>query len=174
VRVHCDDCEEGAELALDEAWHRALALPGAGQEGLKLLLDHTVEDALLGAAARVAPLLATASCGMRMRARGSALVHAGRSLPALYRSSGASRVVDRAWPEDPGLPVHIRIAADRSLNEPAHGARAVPQSACSMPADESSRRATDAAVTRTRTTPTLAEKSSALLSVLHRIREEMR
>ena len=33
--------------------------------------------------------------------------------------------------------------------------------------------ATDAAVTRTRSTPTLAEESSALLSVLHRIREEM-
>ncbi len=142
--------QEGPELALDEARDGALAFLRAGEERLELLLDRAVEDALLGAAARVAPLLAAAaSRGVRMRAKRSALVHdrpvAANAVPVTrrlqHRRQGPAR--------RSGTPVHIRIAADRSLNEPAnalapphaHGTRRAPraQSACSMPADQSSR-----------------------------------
>lgn len=94
--------QEGAELALDEASDWALAFLRAGEEGLGLLLDHAVEDALLGATARVASLLDAAQRGTRMGARGSALVHTGRSLPAPLRPSAASSMLGRAWPRGSG------------------------------------------------------------------------
>ncbi len=86
--------QEGPELALDEARDGALAFLRAGEERLELLLDRAVEDALLGAAARVAPLLAAAaSRGVRMRAKRSARVHAGPvaaiAVPAAERDEEA-------------------------------------------------------------------------------------
>ena len=53
--------EEAAELALDEARNRPLPLLRAGQEGLELGLNDAVEDALLRAAAVVAPLAVVAA-----------------------------------------------------------------------------------------------------------------
>ncbi len=53
--------QERAEFPLDEARDGAVAFLRAGQEGLEPLLDHAVEDALFGAAARVAPRRAAAS-----------------------------------------------------------------------------------------------------------------
>jgi hypothetical protein len=48
--------EVGAQLALDEARCGAVPFSGAGKEGLDLLADNAVEDALLGLSARVADL----------------------------------------------------------------------------------------------------------------------
>ncbi len=88
--------EESAEFSLDEARDGALAFLRAGQEGLEPLLDHAVEDGLLGAAPRVASRLAAPSRGMRTRVRGNARVHAGRSVPAPYPLPKGARRRERA------------------------------------------------------------------------------
>jgi len=45
--------EKRPELALDEAGHGAVALPGAGEEGLELLAHDGVEHGLVGASTGV-------------------------------------------------------------------------------------------------------------------------
>ena len=58
--------EEAPKLTLDEAGNGAFAGLRAGEEGFEFRLDHTVEDALLGAASRVAVLRATSAGVMPM------------------------------------------------------------------------------------------------------------
>ena len=87
--------EEAAELALDEARHRALARLRAGQEGLELALDDAVEDALLGAAAGVLLRVAAPTRVVAMRGadvRGSSPRRGVASfVPGVIRAEGARR-----------------------------------------------------------------------------------
>jgi hypothetical protein len=83
--------EESPKLALDEPGNGAFAGLRAGEESLELRLDYTVEDALLGAASRVAVLLVTSAGAMPMGNRKSVEAHPRKRLPAPYPLPGASR-----------------------------------------------------------------------------------
>ena len=88
--------EEAPELALDEAGHRALTGLRAGQEGLELRLNHSVEDTLLGAAACVGVFRAAYAVAVRVGNKKSAGAHSRQRLPAPYPFSGGWRTRLRA------------------------------------------------------------------------------
>ena len=71
--------EESPKLTLDEAGNGAFAGLRAGEECLEFRLDHTVENALLGATSRVAVLLAISAGAMPMGNRKSVEVRLAAS-----------------------------------------------------------------------------------------------
>ena len=86
--------QEAAELALDEAGHGPLTRQRAGQEALQLAPDDAVEDALLGAASRVAGLFSAAAMGIAL----------GTTLAAARRLAVPTTVHNDRDPELVGAP----------------------------------------------------------------------
>ena len=87
--------QEAAELALHEAGHGSIPVLGAGQEGLELLLYDPIEDALLGAAARVIPCFALGVEARRVRGERCLGGHGAAGLRRLCQPQQGARA--RLW-----------------------------------------------------------------------------